>query len=105
MAKKKDPAKIEKEEFNEVMDELLNLLEPELLFSALKQYWNDMDQKDLFGRLDKGMEFYTNFCEWIVKNKAVNLKTAKKAKEMLKEISDQRKILLHVGSTANKQDK
>jgi hypothetical protein len=103
MMKKKSTPRKETEEFNEVMDEMLTMLEPQVLFSALKQYWGTMDQTILFDRLDKGMEFYANFCDWIVKNKAVNQKTAKKAKEMLDEIKDQRTILHHVSNDTNKE--
>ncbi|OGF65094.1 MAG: hypothetical protein A2Y62_10465 [Candidatus Fischerbacteria bacterium RBG_13_37_8] len=85
-----------KDELSTMDEEFINLLEPQVLFATLKQYWNDMEPTILCSHLAEAMDFYENFCKWILQNKSLSAHYQKKAREMLRKIEQQRSLLLRV---------
>jgi hypothetical protein len=86
------------DEFEEISEEFFNLLEPHSLFSILKQYWNEKDPEALCTHLAEAMDFYENFCSWLLLNKNLSKEATKKAKQLLRKIQKQRSLLLSLSN-------
>lgn len=86
------------DEFQQISEEFFNLLEPHTVFSILKQYWTETDPSSLCTHLAEAMNFYDNFCAWLLQNKNLPPRTVKKAKELMHKIHKQKALLLKLSN-------
>ncbi len=100
MRKKTAQKENKKDEFQEIVDELIDSIQPHNIFCILKQNWNEINSASLCDNLAETMNFYENFCLWLIQNKNLPPSSIKKAKELIKKIKKQKELLLKLRNCA-----